>query len=213
MDRAFLWVAWNLFLAVLPVLFARRLATQLTRARGGKPHLWPAVALWLALWLAFLPNTCYLLTEWRHWFDLMHGEQYWVRWAKHGSLSDFMALAQWTLFFASFSGAGVIAFWAAIRPLGQALSDCRWRPWLGALLFWLNGLGVYLGLELRFNSWQVVSQPAAIARQALTALSHPVFIVLVSGFALLLWALYEIVETFAAGIRYRLAARKGSDPA
>jgi len=208
MDRVAFWVLWNVFLAVLPVLFARRLAHQLGRALSGRAHLWPAVALWAMLWLAFLPNSCYLLTEWRHWFDELLSGHYWQRWTRDGSLDHLIRLAQWTVFYAAFSGAGVLCFWAAVKPVAHVLTDRPWRPWAGAVLFWLNGLGVYLGLELRFNSWDLLHRPGVIFQQALTALSHPEFIVLVSAFALLLWLLYEVVETFAVGLHQRFGRRE-----
>ncbi len=204
MDRALLWVLWNLFLAALPVVFGRRLAAQVRRARAGNPGLWVAVALWSVLWLGFLPNTCYLLTEWRHWFDGIHTAQYWQHWTRNGSVPDFVALARWTIFFAAFSGAGVVAFWAAVRPLAQALRDWRGYPLAGALLFWLNSIGVYLGLELRFNTWDLLHRPLSIARTALAALRHSEFLLMTIGFTLLLWVLYQAVETFAVGLKQRL---------
>ena len=59
-------VAWNLFLAVIPVALAFAIARGARRdMREAGRIRW---GLWLPLgvvWLAFLPNSCYLLTEWR----------------------------------------------------------------------------------------------------------------------------------------------------
>lgn len=51
-----IWVAWNLVLAIFPVLLGRSIGALASR---NKPLAWAL----LPVWLAFLPNTCYLLTE------------------------------------------------------------------------------------------------------------------------------------------------------
>src|ERR1051325_7098363 len=59
-------VYWNLFLAIIPVPLGYLTAWALSK-RGEKRNLpvWLAFPIALA-WLVFLPNICYLLTEWRH---------------------------------------------------------------------------------------------------------------------------------------------------
>ena len=65
-------VIWNLFLAVLPVVLAFVIARGARRDRQATGHvrwgLWAPLAF---VWLLFLPNSCYLLTEWRHYLDTL----------------------------------------------------------------------------------------------------------------------------------------------
>src|SRR5438105_4126492 len=61
--------AWNLFLAGVPVGLGWSLAA-LARD-GGERRRWWLLGLLAAAWLAFLPNTSYLLTGWRHFFSFV----------------------------------------------------------------------------------------------------------------------------------------------
>ena len=201
------WVAWNVFLAVIPVVVAWPLARQLRQAGGRRPGAWLGLLLLAALWLGFLPNAPYLLTEWRHWFNVLERKQLWVRWHDEGELAAFWELAQLTLFFAAFSLAGVITYWAALRPVLATIAGKHWRWLLLLVLSWLNGLGVHLGLELRFNTWDLLHTPGSIVDEALRALRVPGFHGFILGFTLLLWLLYESTETFCHGLRARWAGR------
>ena len=60
-------VVWNFFLALIPVVLAFVIyyGVQRDKRRDDPAHK----VFWLGLmfiWLVFLPNTCYLVTEWRH---------------------------------------------------------------------------------------------------------------------------------------------------
>ena len=59
-------VVWHLLLAAVPVVQASVLGWLLGAPRTHR-LLTRVIAVPLTLaWLVFLPNTCYLLTEWRH---------------------------------------------------------------------------------------------------------------------------------------------------
>src|SRR5438552_2277166 len=119
-------VWWNLFLAAVPVILGYALAWGLA-GRGKQRNLPLFVCAPLALaWLAFLPNTCYLLTEWRH---LLFDDR-WASLLESGHVDRYAMLwtAKWALFFLAYSGAGLLLFVLGVRPME------RWMRSAG--MFW-----------------------------------------------------------------------------
>lgn len=136
-------LVWNLFLAWLPFAFALA-AYDLDRRRGRLPGL---LALG-ALWLAFLPNAPYLVTDYmllRYvggmpvWFDVVMLTTF----AWTGLVLGFVSL--YLVQSIVRRRLGAVAGWAcAVASLG------------------LSGLGIYLGRVLRWNSWDLAVQPTAV---------------------------------------------------
>ncbi len=202
-------VLWNLFLAAVPVALAfgiARGARREMRATGKiRWGLWLPLAL---VWLAFLPNTCYLLTEWRHYLDTLVSNPVYVQAQTNAEARvDFLLL---TAFYVFYSGAGLLAFFLAIWPL-----DRLTRRRLGrvggvarALIFPLCALGVYLGLMPagRFNSWDLLN--AARLRVLLgvvsQTLARPHFLLFVLVAGAILWLLYALFDIWMDGAAWRL---------
>lgn len=148
------FLGWNLFLAAVP-LAASTLLVRLD-ARGAPLSALVAVG---AVWLAFLPNAPYILTDLVHldvrppvpfWYDLgmlLSG-------AGVGLLSGYVSLADVQ---------GVIA-----RRRGDVAG---WAASVGVLF--LSAFGIYLGRELRWNSWDVVTAPEALAYDVLHRVANP----------------------------------------
>lgn len=196
-------VIWNLFLAAVPVVAGYILAWGLAR-HGKRRNLPLVVCVPLGLlWLALLPNTCYLLTEWRHllfderWKDLLDSGR--------ADRSAMLKTAHWAFLFAGYSGAGVLLFALAIRPMERWLRAARRHPVTYApFFFFLMSLGVYLGLIERFNSWDLLTRPGIVWSEALSALAYPVLLVNILLFAAVLWGLYEAVDIWFDGVAERL---------
>lgn len=196
-------VLWNLFLAAVPVVLGYGLAWGL-KGHGKQRRLPLFLCLPLGVvWLTFLPNTCYLLTEWRHLLfdprlaDLLDAAPT----DKHAMLST----AKWALLFLGYSGLGVLLFVLAIRPMERWLrstghSTLPYAP----LLFFLMSLGVYLGLIVRLNSWDIVTRPLFVWQTAVHALFYPPLLAAIGIFAALLWGLYEAVDLWVDGVAERL---------
>ncbi|HEY3268583.1 MAG TPA: DUF1361 domain-containing protein [Armatimonadota bacterium] len=197
------WVSWNLFLALLPVAMAYALAWGVGRFTIERRRVpWIAWAPLALVWFAFLPNTCYLLTEWRHFlFDapmpaLIH-EADTDRGLK-------LTIAAWGLFFLAYSGAGALCWVLGIRPIARTLR--RALPNLlpiGAAFFFLASLGVYLGLVIRLNSWDLATRPGFVLATALQAVSKPHLLAVMIVFAALLWLLYLAGDIWVDGLMLR----------
>jgi uncharacterized membrane protein len=155
-----------------------------------------------AAWLFFLPNTCYLLTEWRHFLDAMEYLRLPYRWqTDSGATVDLM---MHTLFYMCYSGFGLLTFALAVRPIARLFRNSGADLWVwGFPLFILNSLGVYLGLVLRFNSWEMLTQPSKIWASVASISSRPVLLSFIIAFAGFLWLAYVIMDIWVDGFIVR----------
>jgi uncharacterized membrane protein len=151
-------IAWNLVLAWIP--FGLALVVY-ERARTGL--LTPAWAGVGVLWLLFLPNAPYIVTDLKH---VGSGDGVPV-------LYDVLLLsaAAWTGLLLGLTS--LFLMHAVARRMVSAVS--AWALVVAALA--LSSFGIYLGRVLRWNSWDVFVRPEAllstIANGALHPLSHP----------------------------------------
>jgi uncharacterized membrane protein len=136
----FRFLVWNLILAWIPLLLALGVYDAYRR---GRSLLW--LSPMLALWLLFLPNAPYIVTDFVHlsassraplWFDGVELSAF----AWTGMLLGFVSL---------YLVHAVLRFRYG-APLG-------WSAVLFVLA--LSGVGVYLGRVKRWNSWDLLTQP------------------------------------------------------
>jgi len=150
-----IYLPWNLFLAWLPLLFAALTLRQLDR--HGWRH-WRTAATGLA-WLLFFPNAPYIFTDLVH-LSPRHDQRFWIE----------LVLI---LFFA---WPGFLVGCLSLRLLHERFSR-EFNPlagWLfAATSCGLAGLGVYIGRFLRWNSWDVITNPFGLAYDLLGFLGHP----------------------------------------
>lgn len=138
------WLIWNLFLAWIPFVLAIALYD---RHRAGARAL--SLVPLGALWLLFLPNAPYLLTDFKHlspslsvplWVDVVvFAAPAWT-----GLMLGFLSLYLVQAVVRQRAGARV-AWAAAIAVLG------------------LSSFGIYLGRVLRWNSWDVLANPGILS--------------------------------------------------
>jgi uncharacterized membrane protein len=167
---------------------------------------WVAFLPLILMWIAFLPNTCYLLTEWRHFFF----DEYFVS-ARDAVVSnrDMLHIARQGLFFVCYSGFGVLCLVFAIRPAEELLTKLKVHKALWMVpLFLLTSLGVYLGLIVRLNSWDILYRPLRVLHVILGALESPLLLKTIIIFAFLLWLAYEIGNIWADGLATRIKQKR-----
>ena len=188
---------WNVFLAVIPVIFAQLIV--MLAIRHNKNVLdWALITVLGIVWLAFLPNTCYLITEWRHFLTQLDIENLYVR----AHLSSFITvwLMTYTALYFCYSGIGMIAFTLAIRPLARMLKEKGVITWIpGIILFTMLSIGVYLGLVHRYNSWDLLNRPSEILSSITTIANRPILTSLVIVFAAFLWLSYFAIDVWIDG--------------
>lgn len=153
-DRLFLFLVWNLFLAWLPYAFTS--AAQLKpKWRSGKRFVFL-----FAVWLLFIPNSFYIIT------DLFH-------------LGPYYTVPEWfdLVMILSFAWNGLLLGILSVRQMEKMMQ--AYLPGKHELLFifpimWLNALGIYIGRFLRFNSWDIITNPFALAADIIDMLAHPI---------------------------------------
>lgn len=178
------FLLWNLLLALLPLLFAGLAVRARSRV---------LTAAFSLLWLLFLPNAPYLMT------DLIH--------LRYGNSEGALALLD-----------AVLLFSGALCGLALGLQSLRWmqarvaQRWghaisqgfaLAALS--LSGFGIYLGRSLRWNSWDVLTQPRALLYDLTAHVVNP----LAHWQAWVLSALFASVLVYAYWLMQAGARRAG----
>jgi uncharacterized membrane protein len=200
MRQSVHWILWNLFLAVVPVVLGAAAAAvghAMRRRRDGR--LWLLLAPLLFLWLIFLPNSCYLFTELRHFMEAISGQDLWFR--AHGDRWAMVRLALHAAVGFVYVTAGALTFGLAIRPVRSLAEDAGiptrlWSP----LFFILMALGVYLGLVVRFNSWDLFTRGGEVFRTAFAvAADRPRLTLAIILFGFFLWATYEVIDIWIDG--------------
>jgi uncharacterized membrane protein len=158
------FMAWNLTLALVPLV----IGAFLFRRRRTSPLWW----LGLAAFLAFLPNAPYVLSDVIHLADDVRATR-----------SDAVVIGI-LLQYAAFFLAGLLAYVIALGELTRWLAARGWDRLRTAgvelAVHAACAVGVYLGRVPRFNSWDLVTRPDAVATTAADHLSdrYPVALVL-----------------------------------
>jgi uncharacterized membrane protein len=215
------YVMWNLFLAVIPVALAFAAARIIhADTTANRPVRRGLVALILLVWAVFLPNTCYLVTEWRHYMEaIAAGSLHRPAVLLGNDLGYAMShralvtLLVSTAFYLAYSGSGLIAFFLAVWPLDRLIrqKSIRRSAAFKLSVFALSSLGVYLGLIHRFNTLDLVKPKrfAEIVRTVSASVFHPFVLGLMLIFVLVLWILYVEFEIWMDGWAARNARTLG----
>jgi uncharacterized membrane protein len=181
-NSAYWFLFWNLLLAWAPVLWVWLLVNQL-RHKSWKQ---PLPIFLTVLWLGFLPNSFYLMS------DLIHLH----------STGDIGLLFDVVLFLSCiWNGlvAGVLSLiWvhqAIIKTKGTNLA-----AWLMAAALLVTSFAIYLGRILRWNTWDLLINPAGVlfdvSERVINPLAHPQFVVTTLTFFVLLGSIYLVVWEF-----------------
>jgi uncharacterized membrane protein len=153
----FVFLVWNIFLAVIPYAVSTLLVLYHEKIK----NRWLLTIPFL-LWLCFFPNAPYILTDLFH-LKQRSGVPYWYD----------LALI---LFFA---WNGLMLGYASLLDIQAVLTKhfnrlTGWVVAIGSLV--LGSFGIYLGRYLRWNSWDVLSSPKGllhdIAVRVLDPMAH-----------------------------------------
>ena len=134
-------LAWNLFLAWLPLIFS---VLACERYEQGSGRDWRFLSFGAA-WLLFFPNAPYIFT------DLMHLV---VRFSEHFWLDLVLILL--------FALTGLVLGFLSLYLMQSVVKEMY--GWTASWVFvagvaCVSSFGIYLGRFLRFNSWDVVFKP------------------------------------------------------
>ncbi len=182
------FLVWNLFLAWLPLFFALWLTTQY---KNKNVPSYKEIIIWL-LWLGFLPNSFYLISDFIHLQS--SGEV--------GLLYDTAMISSFVL-----NGLllGYISLYLVHKLMKQYFGS-RVAYFIAQAVLLLSAFAIYLGRYLRWNTWDIVLNPLGLAFDVSERIINPgsyayTFVVTGVFYALLgsLYAvLYSLAQTFTS---------------
>ena len=153
-SGTFLFLVWNLFLAWVPYVLSAWLMLTPGWINNRLKFM-----LVLAIWLLFIPNAFYLLTDLFH-LGYFRGAPLWF---------DLMMVV-------SFAWNGLLLGMLSVRQMEKIIlgSFPALNEWLftGPVML-LNALGVYIGRYLRFNSWDIITNPFGLVSDIAQLVLHP----------------------------------------
>jgi uncharacterized membrane protein len=149
----FISMIWNLFLAFIPYALSNWISNKINRNSK------LSFIISTLIWLLFIPNSFYIIT------DLFHLN-------KNGPSPVWYDLA--LLFSFAWNGLlfGIISVRQMERMFEQFFNK-RFDLLFVYPVMALNAFGIYLGRYLRFNSWDVVSNPVLLLRDVYYLIVHP----------------------------------------
>ncbi|MEO6513753.1 MAG: DUF1361 domain-containing protein [Candidatus Saccharimonadales bacterium] len=173
------YLAWNLFLAWLPLLFALWL-TRILRTKLWSS--WEGVGV-SGLWLLFLPNSFYMISDFIHLQGI----------ATVDLLYD---AVMFTAFIYLGLTLGFSGLYLVHLELKKRYNAIRSASVIGGVLL-LASFAIYLGRDLRWNSWDVLTNPAGllfdISDRLLAPSGYGTIALTVGSFFALLASMYALV--------------------
>ena len=171
----FIWI--NSVLALVAILFG----WLMSKANSTFAKLWTGF-----LWLIFLPNTIYILTDISHLFE---------DWPKVGNLFKLILIFQYSLF-AIF---GIITFVISTYFFQRLLEGKRKKGIKTTtiiaicILNFIVGFGVVLGGIRRTNSWYIFTNPSRVLEDTLNVIYSQELLILSLGIGILANFIYFLM--------------------
>jgi uncharacterized membrane protein len=149
-ELTYIFLAWNLFLAWIPFALSNRLDSLKTRWK---------IFLMTGLWLLFLPNAPYIITDFLH-------------------LKQRLPIPYWYDILLLFSAAsnGLLLGLASLFTVEKFMAGRYGKKVSGLVIlcsFFLCAFGIYIGRYLRWNSWDIIINPGEIATDILVRILNP----------------------------------------
>jgi uncharacterized membrane protein len=193
----FSYLIWNLFLAWLPLIFAVWLVSILSHKLWSS---WQALAV-SALWLAFLPNSFYMVSDYIHLREV----------SQNDLLYDAVML---TSFISVAVVLGVCSLYMVHQEVIKRRSLRTCNIWLAGTLL-LCSFAIYLGRDLRWNSWDLLTNPGGLIFDISDRFMHPsaypemflttsIFLLLISMLYGLAWYAVRMIRAWGPGGEYKL---------
>lgn len=151
-TKVFLFLNWNLFLAWIPFFISSFLVIFKIRSKL-------SLVVAITVWILFFPNSPYILT------DLFH-------------LRSRNAVPIWydLVVILSYAWTGLFCGFISLLDIEKLLSDYFKKLTINiitVLFLFLTSFGVYLGRFLRWNSWDVLSNPFGLFNDVLVRIVYP----------------------------------------
>ena len=149
----FLFLLWNLFLAFVPYAISRKMSESFMKGR------WKFFFC-AFVWLMFIPNAFYIITDLFH-LDMNENVPLWY---------DLALLL-------SFAWSGLLFGILSVRQMEKLFEtnfNKRFDLFFILPVMALNSMGVFVGRYLRFNSWDVITNPLQLIQDIVYLFIHPI---------------------------------------
>lgn len=180
-----LWMGWNLLLAAVPFLLALYLFQP-------KQRLSLPWAAGLFLFVLFLPNAAYILTDSIHLYRVF------------ADLQGKREIVMWTGQFFLFMTTGMYLFTASYRRFERFIIKRNYalgRTTFRLFAFTVISIGVYWGRFLRFNSWDALLNPQLVI-SGIRYLNDLPVLLFVGGFTLFLLGFYFLFDQLHSRLKF-----------
>lgn len=181
------YLVWNLFLAWVAFGLSVWLYSMLIHRRWSE---WLPLTL-TVVWLCFLPNTFYMLTDYIH--------------VPEGDTAN---ITYNVVLFTSFISVSVALGFASLALIHSELRrrlPARVAWGVVSIIILLVSLAIYIGRYLRWNTWDILTEPAGIlfdmSERVLNPTAHPqtfittcLFFILLSTGYYAVWKLTELLR-------------------
>ncbi len=181
---------WNIFLALIPCYMAYRLSKKYYLKKWSNISTYNQLIFIIIflLWLFFLPNTAYLLTDVRHLANYCDNLDPSLRVCKQQA---------WIVpLFFTYAAIGIPTFYYALNRMTFVIGKMFgkfFRIIFPIVLIPLSSLGLMLGLVGRFNSWNVIYDPLSVARVAFSYFSDSAMLLNWFAYTLMLFFIYYFI--------------------
>ncbi|MFV9552105.1 DUF1361 domain-containing protein [Algibacter sp. PT7-4] len=148
----YLILIWNLFLAVLPYVVSCYLSIL-------KNHNKIAFTFSFCLWIVLLPNAPYIITDFIH-LKISNPYMLWLD----------------ALLISSFAFNGLLLFYLSVHDVKTLLYRFftkRQVNYIIIVTMFLTSFGIYLGRFLRYNSWEILSNPKCLFIDIFNIITSP----------------------------------------
>lgn len=178
-EFAYSYLVWNLFLAWIP------LALVLWLAKVLRSRLW---SNWLPLaitvaWVLFLPNSFYMLTDYIHLYEVPR-------------LYVLFDVVMFTSFILNGLMLGYLSLFLVHQEFLKRLSRRASALLVGGVLL-LASFAIYIGRDLRWNTWDILFNPASVifdvSDRIINPSAHPQVFSTTFSFFVLLASVYIVV--------------------
>ncbi|XWK88056.1 MAG: DUF1361 domain-containing protein [Phormidium sp.] len=201
----FNWMAWNLFLALIPLALSIILfiLPRFSAFRFNlKSLLW---GIGFIVYIAFLPNAPYVLT------DLIHL----VENVKENDSLMMIVLVLFPQYFL-FTLIGFTAYVLSVINLAKFLKSQGWQQKqiviAELVIHALSAIGVYLGRFLRFNSWHILTELPDLINSLIYDLIGKRPIIIMTVMFIVLTILYWIMKQVTLGVILRIKQISDRNP-
>lgn len=186
-SAEFGYLVWNLTLAWVPLILVLWLE-RILRIKLWSSWLAMAVTL---LWLGFLPNSFYVISDFVHLTEVPRAD-----------------IVFDVVMFGSFAINGLILGYLSLFVIHGELRkrlSARTSGIMVGLVLLLSSFAIYIGRDLRWNTWDVIISPASllfdVSDRLLNSGAHPQVFSTTLSFFILLSSIYLVILYVVRALR------------